>query len=261
MKLRELTGFLESIADLSLQESYDNSGLIFGNPEMEITSVLCSLDCTKKVLIEAKERNCNVVVSHHPIVFSGIKKFNERNYVDQAIIYAIKNDIAIYAIHTNLDNVFQHGVNQKIAQRLDLQNLQILSPKPGLEKTGAGIIGNLKQGLASSDFLSFVKKQLHTLLVRHTRLLKDPIQKVAIAGGSGAFLIKEAIRSNADVFITADIKYHDFFDANDEILLMDVGHYESEQFTIELLYELISQNFSKFATHYTKISTNPVHYF
>lgn len=261
MKLRELTGFLESVADLNLQESYDNSGLIFGNSECEIQGVLCSLDCTKEILMEAKERKCNVVVSHHPIVFSGIKKFNEQHYVDQAIIYAIKNDIAIYAIHTNLDNVFQSGVNQKIAQQLQLKELQILSPKPGDKRIGAGMIGHLETAMQTADFLTYVKQKLKTPMIRHTRFIKDQIHKVAIAGGSGSFLIKEAIRSGAEAFITADIKYHDFFEANDQILLLDVGHYESEQFTIELLYELISQKFSKFATHYTKISTNPVQYF
>lgn len=261
MNVRELANYLESIADLGLQESYDNSGLLVGNYDMEIESVLCSLDCTKEVLVEAKERNCNVVVSHHPIIFSGIKKFNERHYVDQAIIYAIKNDIAIYAIHTNLDNVFRHGVNEKIAQRLDLQELQILSLKPGLKNVGAGMTGHLKLPMKTAEFFSFVKKELNTSMIRHTRIIKDEISKVAVAGGSGAYLIKEAILADADVFITADIKYHDFFEANNQILLMDVGHYESEQFTIELLYALISQKFSKFATHYTKISTNPVQYY
>lgn len=261
MKLQELCEFLESIADPGLQESYDNSGLIYGNPDMQIQQVLCSLDCTKEVLMEAKERNCNVVVSHHPIVFSGIKKFNERHYVDQAIIYAIKNDIAIYAIHTNLDNVFQNGVNQKISQKLNLTNLQILCPKPGQPMVGSGMLGELADEVRADKFLAIVKQQLHTPWIRHTRIVKDQIKKVAVAGGSGSFLIWEAIEAGADVFITADIKYHDFFEANDRILLMDVGHFESEQFTIELLYELISKKFLNFATHYTKISTNPVHYF
>lgn len=261
MKLQELTDFLESIADLSLQESYDNSGLILGNPDLEITSVMCSLDCTLEVLIEAKERNCNVIVSHHPIVFSGIKKFDEDHYVDRAILYAIKNDIAIYAIHTNLDNVFHNGVNQKIAERLQLQDLRILLPKPGIQQTGAGMIGRLLYPIKTEEFLGYLKTQLNTPLIRHTRFVKKEISNVALAGGSGAFLIKTAIHSGADVFITADIKYHEFFDANDKILLADVGHYESEQFTIELLYGLISQKFSNFATHYIKTSTNPVHYF
>jgi dinuclear metal center YbgI/SA1388 family protein len=181
--------------------------------------------------------------------------------VDRAILYAIKNDIAIYAIHTNLDNVLINGVNQKIAKQLELQDLRILLPKPGMKDTGAGVIGDLNQSIKSKDFLHYVKKHLNTSMIRHTRIIKDEIKKVALAGGSGAFLIKTAIQADADVFITADIKYHDFFEANDKILLMDVGHYESEQFTIELLYELISQKFSNFATHYIKTSTNPVHYF
>jgi dinuclear metal center YbgI/SA1388 family protein len=261
MKLIDLIKFLESIADPKLQESYDNSGLIFGNPEMEIESVLCSLDCTLEVLKEAKEKKCNVVVSHHPIVFSGIKKFDPQYYVDKAVIYAIKNDIAIYAIHTNLDNVLSNGVNEKIAQRLGLIDLKILSPKLPSGNTGAGVTGYLSSEMKSLDFFDFVKKQMNTPVIRHTRLLKESIRKIAIAGGSGAFLIEEAIRSDSDAFITADIKYHDFFNANDQILLLDIGHFESEQFTIELLYDLISGNFRNFATHYSKTSTNPVLYY
>ncbi len=261
MKLYELTRFLESIAPLELQETYDNSGLILGPAGLDISGVLCSLDCTLDVLKEATAHHCNVVVSHHPIIFSGIKKFNEQNYVEKAILYAIKEEIAIYAIHTNLDNVLHQGVNEKIAQRIGLEQLSILCPKPGSRDTGSGLLGYLKNPLKSEEFLQLIKKSLHTSTIRHTRLVKDEIQKVALAGGSGAFLIKEALRNQADAYITADIKYHEFFDANDQIVLLDIGHYESEQFTIELLFELISQKFSNFATHYTKISTNPVHYF
>jgi dinuclear metal center YbgI/SA1388 family protein len=261
MKLLELCSYLESIAPLGLQESYDNSGLILGPGDMEITGVMCSLDCTLDVLVDAKEKNCNVVVSHHPIIFSGIKKFNEQHYVEKAIIYAIRNHIAIYAIHTNLDNVLYNGVNEKIAKRLDLEELRILSVKPGSVDTGAGIVGRLKQPVATVDFMNMLKIRLKTPVVRHTRLVKDTIQHVALAGGSGAFLIPSALKENVDIYITADLKYHEFFDADDRMILMDIGHYESEQFTIELLYELISQKFSNFATHYTKISTNPVHYF
>jgi dinuclear metal center YbgI/SA1388 family protein len=261
MALNELIEFLESIADPGLQESYDNSGLIFGNPDSVITGVLCSLDCTIDVLKEAKALSCNVVVSHHPIVFNGIKKINLNSYVDKALVFAIKNDIAIYAIHTNLDNVLEKGVNQKIASKLLLKNLEILKKKSTFEQIGAGITGDLEKEMTEVEFLSYVKTKMNTKLIRHTKLTDNKIKKIAIAGGSGSFLIKDAINSGADVFVTSDIKYHDFFDANDEILLLDIGHFESEQFTTDLLYELISEKFSNFATHYSKTCTNPVHYF
>lgn len=261
MKLFELIAYLESVAPLQLQESYDNSGLIYGDLDADVKGVLCALDCTKAILEEAKERNCNVVVSHHPIIFSGIKKINTNHYVDQALIYAIQNHIAIYAIHTNLDNVLHNGVNQKIALKLGLQKIQILNPKNDNEMTGAGLIGQLPSPLLPDDFLSMVKTVMKAAVIRHTRIVKDSISTIGIAGGSGAYLIKTAILAGCDALVTADIKYHDFFDADDRILLLDIGHYESEHYTIELLYELISQKFSTFATHYTKNITNPVHYF
>lgn len=261
IKIRELTDFLEEMAPLQFQEPYDNSGLIYGDASWDIKGVLCCLDATESILKEAKMRNCNVVVSHHPIIFKGLKKIQQRHYVDKAIIYAIKNDIAIYAIHTNLDNVLINGVNQKIAGRLELKDLHILAPKSPNESIGTGVVGFLDQPFSPSDFLSFTKKQLQTSCIRHTVLPVKSIQKVAITGGSGAFWIGTAIASGADAYITADVKYHDFFEANGEILLCDVGHFESEQFTIDLLAQLISEKFSNFAAHCANLNTNPIQYF
>ncbi|MBK6544982.1 MAG: Nif3-like dinuclear metal center hexameric protein [Saprospiraceae bacterium] len=261
MKVNDLANYLESIAPLNLQEPYDNSGLIVGHPEMEIKGVMCSLDCTLAILEEAKILGCNVVVSHHPIIFKGLKKIHGIHYVDQAVMFAIKNDMAIYAIHTNLDSVFRHGVNEKIAKKLELKNLQILSPKMGNPEIGIGMFGNLEQEMQTQDFLKFVKDRMQTKLIRHTSFLKPTIKNVAVTGGAGAFLIQEAIQSGADIFITGDVKYHEFFEANSQIVLLDIGHFESEQFTIELLFGLISEKFRNFATHCTKISTNPVQYF
>lgn len=261
MKIKELASFLESVAPLNLQESYDNCGLIVGDPELSISGVMCSLDCPIEVLKEAKEKSCNVVVSHHPIIFSGLKKINSTNYVDKAVVYAIKNDIAIYAIHTNLDNTFQNGVNERIAQSLELKHLQLLLPKAGSINTGSGVMGELETAMETTAFLNYVKVCMKTKLLRHTRLVEPTVVKIAVAGGAGSFLIKEAIRAGAHVFISADLKYHEFFEANDQILLIDVGHFESEQFTIDLLFRLISEKFPNFASHCTKISTNPVQYF
>lgn len=264
MQLIKLIQFLESIAPPQLQEDYDNAGLVVGDQRMDIEGVMVCLDSTEEVIDEAIANKCNVIVAHHPIIFRGLKKINGKNYIERTIIKAIKNDIAIYAIHTNLDNVLYNGVNQKIAQRLKLKNCKILSEHPThstkKKPIGAGIIGTLKSPMTAMAFLKYLKKEMHVSVVRHTSITKGKVKNIAICGGSGSFLLSQAIRAKTDVFITADFKYHEFFDANNEIIIADIGHYESEQFTIELLHELISKKFRKFAAHYTKVNTNPINY-
>ena len=266
MKLNEIINFLEEIAPLRFQEGYDNSGLILGDPEESIRGAIVSLDCTERVVREAIENNCNLVISHHPIIFRGIKQFDHNNYVEKAVMLAIKHDIAIYAIHTNLDNVLQNGVNQKIAQKLHLQDIVTLRPHVSAHletnyELGSGAIGRLSKELDPIDFLDRIKDQMNLKNIRHTKILNRKISKIAVCGGSGSFLLPAAKKAGADVFITADFKYHEFFDANDEIIIIDIGHYESEYFTIELLIELISNKFPKFAARYTKVITNPVFYY
>lgn len=349
MKIKELTAFLESIAPSSYQESYDNSGLIVGNPNDKIKGVLICLDSTEAIIDEAIEKKCNVVVAHHPIVFRGLKRFNGKHYVERVVMKAIKNDIAIYAIHTNLDNVYRKGVNTKIAEKLGLVNTQILAPKAGLKKiftfvpvehsekvkkalfaagagqvpafknlsyatigvgtqgkkgfgqvkleftfpatqqyaiisalqkshpssnvpydiisienknteVGSGMIGDLKTPMNEKAFLKKVKKQMKAGCVKYTNLRRKKISRVAVCGGSGGFLLNNAIRQGADIFITSDYKYHEFFDADGKIVIADIGHYESEQYTIELLYDIITEKFSNFAAYFTEINTNPVNY-
>lgn len=266
MRLHELTAYLENIAPLRFQEDYDNAGLICGDPNEEIRKIVVSLDCTVEVIEEAVSLGANVVISHHPIIFKGIRKFNTKNYVDQSIIAAIKNDIAIYAIHTNLDNVLENGVNQKIAQKLQLKDLTLLRPQVSNRieadyAVGSGVLGHLDKKYDGLEFLSYLKNCMGLKLVKHTKLLDRKIQKIAVCGGSGSFLLPAAIESGADVYISADFKYHEFFDANNQIVIADIGHYESEYFTIELLYELITKKFPNFAPHCTKMNTNPVEYF
>ena len=262
MKVSNITEFLESIAPLHLQEGYDNAGLIVGNPDQEVKSCLVSLDTTPEVIQEAIDQGHNMVVAHHPIVFKGLKKINGKNYVERAVIKAIKHDIAIYASHTNLDNVLQNGVNERIAQRLGLQSLRILALKEKDQpQIGSGMIGELPDKMEETEFMAFVRDRMETEVIRHTRLLDKPIKKVAVCGGAGSFLLESAKAEGADVFITGDFKYHEFFDADGQIVILDIGHFESEQFTIDLLAELITDNFSNFAAHCTKILTNPVHYF
>lgn len=260
MKIKEITDYLESLAPLHLQESYDNSGLIVGNPNDSVSGILISLDATENVLDEALEKKCNMVVAHHPIVFSGLKKFNGKNYVERTVIKAIKNNIALYAIHTNLDNVL-HGVNDKISEKLGLKNRTILKPTDSEGTTGSGMIGDLQKPLTGKDFLAFLKTQMELTCIRHTPLLNEKISKVALCGGAGSFLLNEAIKNQADVFITGDYKYHQFFDAEKHLLIADIGHYESEVFTKELLRERLTEKFPEFRILECETNTNPVNYF
>ena len=264
MKIRHLTNYLESIAPLHYQMSYDNSGLLTGHPDQQITGVLIALDCLESIIDEAAEKHCNVVVAHHPILFSGKKRLIGSDYIERTIIKAIKNDIAIYAIHTNLDAVLVNGVNTEIAHRLMLSDLKILSPDPMLNvegTAGAGIIGTLPEPMATRDFLAFLKSSMDLKVIKHTKIIADKVHRIAICGGAGYFLLEAAKSTNADVYITSDIKYHQFFDADESITLVDIGHYESERFTIDLLYRLITEKFSTFAALKTEVNTNPVFYF
>jgi dinuclear metal center YbgI/SA1388 family protein len=325
--IRDLIHHLETIAPAGYQEEYDNAGLIVGDPTAAVRGVLVCLDSTEAVLDEALAMNCNVVVAHHPIVFKGLKRITGRNYVERVILKAIKNDIAIFAIHTNLDNMYVQGVNTKIAEQLGLVHTRILAPKrvlkrlevylpqpeilaailqklnleqvqvvPGklevifssaLEREiiglvqketptaqwqvwpletasagiGAGIIGELPQAMSGQEFLGHLKSSMQVNVVRHTALLAKEVRKIAVCGGAGGFLLSQAIQQGADFFVTADYKYHEFFDADGHLTIADIGHYESEQFTVQLLQEIISQKFSNFAAYCTKVNTNPVFYF
>ena len=260
MLIKDIMAVLERVAPPHLQETYDNSGLLVGNLETTVTGILCCLDSTEAVVEEALRKGCNLIVAHHPIVFRGLKRLNGTNYVERTVIRAIQAGVAIYAIHTNLDNVHRQGVNAKIAEKLGLQRTTILAPRSGSEDVGAGLLGELASPLAEVNFLQLLKDQLYTACVRHTALLAKPVQRVAVCGGSGSFLLAAARQAGADVFVTADFKYHEFFDADGQILIADVGHYESEQFTIHLLHDIIREKFPTFAVHCTELNTNPVFY-
>jgi dinuclear metal center YbgI/SA1388 family protein len=259
-QIRDLTAFLESLAPLHYQESYDNSGLIVGRPDQEITGVLTTLDCTEAVLDEAESLGCNVVVAHHPIVFKGLKRFNEANYVERVVAQAIRKGIAIYAIHTNLDNMYQ-GVNARFAERLGLIETRILTPKSSNDLTiGSGMIGRLAAPIDWSDFLDLLHVQMGAQVVRHTEPMAAQVETIAVCGGSGSFLLPAAIAAGAHCYVTADFKYHEFFDADGQITICDIGHFESEQFTSDLLAERISEKTPTFAVRKSKVRTNPVHY-
>lgn len=271
MKLHELTEHLESIAPPYLQESYDNSGLIVGDPEAEVKGILLCLDSTEDVVREAKKKGCNVVIAHHPVIFRGIKQLTPATYVERTVRMAVKEDINIYAIHTNLDNVLVNGVNGKIADKLGLEKRRVLLPKANTQQdqdkevtfidTGAGVVGELPEPLDERAFLDYLKKRMELTMIRHTPLLGKKAHRIAVCGGSGAFLIRHAIRAHADFYITGDVKYHEFFDADGRIVIADIGHYESEWFTTELLNALIREKFPNFAPLIAETITNPLNYY
>lgn len=260
--IRDVMTVLEAVAPPHLQESYDNAGLIVGHPDTPVTGIVFALDSTEAVIEEAVALGCNLVVAHHPIVFRGLKRFNGANYVERTVISAIRHQVAIYAIHTNLDNVHRQGVNAKIAEQIGLLHTRILLPKAGqTDGIGAGLVGTLPKPMSEVAFLQQIKTAFRAGCVRHTALRQRPVERVAVCGGAGSFLLPEARRAGADVLVSADFKYHEFFDAEGEIIIADIGHYESEQFTIELLRDLVQDNFGTFALHCTKLNTNPVFYF
>ncbi|MEE9438389.1 MAG: Nif3-like dinuclear metal center hexameric protein [Saprospiraceae bacterium] len=263
-KIKDVLNYLEEIAPFEYQENYDNAGLIVGDPYVECTGVITCLDSTEDVIQEAIDMGYNLVVAHHPIVFSGLKKFVGKTYVERVVIKAIKNDIAIIAIHTNLDNVIANGVNERIASRIGLKNILPLAIKKDVDQSdgpiGAGVIGELTSEIDEMDFLRYLKGVMGVNSIKYTKLLNTKIKKIAVCGGAGAFLLNDAINLKANVFITSDYKYHEFFDADNQIVIVDIGHYESEQYTIDLLQEIISRKFSTFAAHCTKVCTNPVNY-
>ena len=264
MNIQDIIKELEKWAPLSYQESYDNAGLIVGDPNMPCNKVLCSLDCTEAVIEEAIQIGANMIVSHHPIVFKGMKQFQMESYVARTVIKAIKNNIAIYAIHTNLDNIIE-GVNKTLADALHLENRSILSPSPNIDgmnkNVGSGIIGELPLETNEFDFLKWVKDKFHLQTLKHTALLNKPLKTIALCGGAGSFLISTAKRAKADCFITSDLKYHEFFDTDNQLLMIDIGHAESEQFVPALIVEHLTTKFPNFAVLESKVKTNPVFYF
>lgn len=363
MKVKEIIQVIEQYAPLQFQESYDNAGLIFGRADQEVTNALITLDATEEVIDEAIAKGCNLVIAHHPIVFGGLKKINGNNYVERVAIKAIRHDIAVYAAHTNLDNV-QNGVCAEMAVRLGLEQCRVLQPKRGLlkklytfvpvadaekvrsalfaagaghignysecsfnaagegtfkggagtdpyvgtpgerhfegeiklevifpvylegkilqallgshpyeevaydvisldnawQQVGSGLVGMLPEEMDEMQFLQHVKQQFKAGCMKYTALRGRPVKKVALCGGAGSFLLKQAIAAGADAYISSDFKYHEFFDADNQLIIADIGHFESEQFTVELFYHILTEKFRNFAPLKSTIKTNPVNY-
>ena len=259
MKLKELTDHLEKWAPLNSAEEFDNVGLLVGDHENIINKALITIDTTEGIIDEAIDNNCDTIITFHPIIFNSLKKIANKSYVERVVSKAIKNNINIYAIHTNLDNN-PKGVNFKICEKLSLINTSFLIPKSE-KRFGMGMIGEIEEELDETKFLNFVKKRMNIKQIKHSPLIGKKIKKVAVLGGSGSFAIDDAIKLNADCFITADLKYHDYFKADKKILLTDIGHYESEQYTKELILEFLNKKIPKFACIISKYKTNPVNYF
>jgi len=259
MTTQKIIHVLEEWAPPIYQESYDNSGLLVGDSSKTVKAVLICLDCTEEVVDEAIALGANMVIAHHPVIFSGLKKVTGTTYIERTVIKAIKHDIAIYALHTNLDNVM-NGVNSKICDLLGIENKRILQTKNGRSDVGSGMIGQLNKPMNTKVFLDQIKITFGADCLRYTNVLKEEISKIAVCGGSGSFLLKDAIAQEADIFITSDFKYHQFFDAENRIVIADIGHYEAEKFTKELICDFLREKFPTFALHLSKINTNPVNY-
>ncbi len=266
-KVSEILSYITEIAPIHWQESYDNSGLLVGDANALVDKVLLTLDLTEDVIDEAIENSFHLVISHHPLIFKGLKNILVDDTIGRIITKAIKHDISIAAMHTNVDNSF-YGVNRVLAEQFGLKDLQILCPQQSAVSSqyletpvGSGMVGSLENEMSENDFLKLIKGKLNVGAIRHSELLGKPVKKIAICGGSGAFLINDAKRCDADVYVTADLKYHDFFDADNEILIVDAGHFETEQFTKQLFADIILKKNPKFAVQISRVNTNSVNYF
>ncbi len=261
MRVREITSEIEKRAPLSYQESYDNCGMQVGDPEQEVKGVLITLDVTEAIVDEAIQKGCNLIVSHHPLIFKGQKKICGRTYVERCVIKAIKHDIAIYSSHTCMDKAV-NGVSAKMAEKLGITIERPLEvERIGNEEIGLGAIGELAQEEDALAFLRRVKETFKVGNIRHTDIPQgQKAKRIALCGGSASEFLDNAIASKADVYLTADVKYHQFFDVEGRIVLADIGHFESEQFTKEIFYEIISKINPKFAVYISETKTNPINY-
>ena len=257
MKLREIMTALERLAPLRLQDEWDNSGLQVGFPDTEIRRVLVCLDITETVVEEAVARKCNLIVSHHPLLFKALRQVSDATYQQRCVVRALSAGVSIYSAHTSLDNA-PGGVNHKIAERLGLQNLRWLSPREDADG-GAGLVGELPQPEADVEFLARLKQLFGVQCLRHSAPGGREIRRVALCGGAGAFLLGDAIRAGADCFLSGEFHYHDYFE-NGGVLLAELGHYQSEQFTQDLLLEYLSANCPGLEIVKTELDTNPICY-
>lgn len=261
MKIREIFSALEHFAPLSLQESYDNAGLQFGlTGDAELTGALVCLDVTEDVIAEAALLGCNVIVSHHPLLFRPLRRVSGADYVGRTLVAAVRANIALYAAHTNLDNA-AGGVCATMAARLRLRDCRPLIPMPGqAEGAGSGLVGILPEPLERGLFLRLVKERFGVSCLRCNAWTGETVRRVALCGGAGASLLGDAEAAGADAFVTGEVGYHRFFGLENQMLVCEIGHYESEQFAVALLHKLVSEAAPHCPVHETRQKTNPVHY-
>ncbi|MBR5148135.1 MAG: Nif3-like dinuclear metal center hexameric protein [Bacteroidaceae bacterium] len=260
MKAKLLLDALEQYAPLPLQDSFDNAGLQIGlTEEQEVAGALLCLDVTEEIIDEAVRKGCNVVIAHHPLLFHGLKSITGKSYVERCVIKAIKNNIAIYAAHTNMDNA-QGGVNYRIAETIGLTNLAFLDDKAGAIPAGSGIIGELPTAEDEKNFLLRLKSLFGIQCIRHNALCGRKVRRVALCGGAGGFLLSKAISLGADAFLTGEMRYHDYFGHEGDLLIAEMGHYESEQYTMDIFAEILSNQFPELKIVKTSLNTNPINY-
>ena len=260
MKIRQVLDALEQFAPLPLQESWDNAGLQLGLTEADVSGALLCLDVNEQIVDEALRKDCNLIVSHHPLLFRGLKQISGADYVQRCVIKALKNDIVIVSMHTNMDNA-KNGVNWKIAERLGLQQCQFFAQKQvGDIEAGSGVVGLLPQPMAADDFILMVKRQFGVECVLCNELLRRPIRKVALCGGAGDFLLPDAVGLGADAFITGEMHYHQYFGYEQRIQICVIGHYQSEQFTSEIFRDIINKECPGVRTEIAETCTNPILY-
>lgn len=258
MKAKEIIKVIEDFAPLSIQESWDNCGLCIGSPEDEVSSVLIGLDCTVELVDEAIRCGADMIITHHPLIFSGLKKISPEDMVGAAVIKAVKAGICIYAAHTSADKVIA-GVSGAMAARLGLTDIEILDEDG--EGTGLGAVGNLPAPVTAQEAVSLVKERFSLRMIRTSAPIQGPVSRIAMCGGSGGSLIKAARKAGAQLYISGDISYHNFF-TPDDFMIMDIGHYESEIEIVDILFSLIKKNFPTFAVRITQnINSNPIYYF
>ena len=260
MKIKQVLSALERFAPLPLQESWDNAGLQVGLTEAEVSGALLCLDVNERIVDEAIAKGCNLIVSHHPLLFRGLKQITDANDVQRSVIKAIKHDVVVVSMHTNMDNA-QDGVNWKIAEHLGLQDTHFFAQKTvdGIE-AGSGVIGMLPEAMAADDFVLLVKRQFDVECAMCNELLRRPIQRVAICGGAGDFLLDEALQQGADAFITGEMHYHQYFGYEQRIQICVIGHYQSEQFTSEIFRDIIQKECLEVRTFIAETNTNPIIY-
>ena len=256
MKVKEVIKVIEDFAPLSIQEGWDNSGLCIGSPDAEVTSVLLGLDCTPELVDEAIACGADMIVTHHPLIFSGLKKISPDDQVGGAVIKAIKAGICIYAAHTNADKVIA-GVSGAMAARLGLEDVRILDEDA--EGTGLGVVGNLPAPISAEDAIALVKERFSLKVLKCSAPVNGPVSRIAMCGGSGASLIGEAQKSGAQLYISGDISYHNYF-TREGFMIMDIGHYESEYYTKEIFSEIITKKIPNFAVQYAELEKNPINY-